>query len=429
MNQVNFAISILIFIGTLFLVIRKPKGIPIGYSAMIGAVATALFGFTTFIDLMNVINIVWNATLTFISVVIMALVFDEAGVFEYLASRLMSHARGSGRRLYLFVIIIGSFISAIFANDGTAIVLTPIMVALLYRAGLEKKAIIAYVMVVGFIADSASLPLLVSNLVNIIAATYFGISFFPYMELMILPDLASIGSSLLFLYLYFRKSIPDTIPVDISYSKDEIKDPFLFEIFFPTIVILILLYSIGGFYSIPVSIVSMPTAAVLIILSKRGGRIDYIKPVKDAPWQIILFSLGMYIVVYALANNGLVQITAYSVLTFTKMPPILTYILTGYLFAFTASIMNNLPSVLLGDLTLASVHAPRLLLLTNAIGNDIGPKFTTIGSLATLVWLYMLEKKSNLKIRSIEYMKVGISVGLPVLTIALLTLWLESLLI
>jgi len=88
--------------------------------------------------------------------------------------------------------------------------------------------------------------------------------------------------------------------------------------------------------------------------------------------------------------------------------------------------MNNLPSVLLGDLALQHAHMTGTILLTNAIGNDIGPKFTPIGSLATLVWLYMIERKGDFKISTVDYMKTGILVGIPVLTLTLLSLYLES---
>ena len=429
MNDLFFAISLIIFGFSLFLVIRKPKGIGIGYSASIGAIITVLAGFTTIQDFFNVVSIVWNATLTFISVVIISLVFDEAGVFHHIASRLISISGGSGKKLFLLVILIGSFISAFFANDGTALVLTPVIVVLLYRAGFDKKAIFAYVMSVGFIADSASLPLLVSNLVNIIAATYFGITFFSYMEIMILPDLVSISASAVFLFIYFRKSIPRKIPGSIDFTTDDIKDPLIFKLFLPVIVLLIILYSIGGFYNLPVSVVSMPAALFMILMARRGKKIDYVKPVKDAPWQIILFSLGMYIVVYALANNGLVSIMAYAVGYFQSLPLGLNFVLTGFLFALSASFMNNLPSVLLGDLTLQHLHLSGMILLTNAIGNDIGPKFTPIGSLATLVWLYMLDRKAKMRISALDYMKMGILVGIPVLFLTLMTLWAESLFI
>ena len=136
----------------------------------------------------------------------------------------------------------------------------------------------------------------------------------------------------------------------------------------------------------------------------------------------------MYIVVYALANNGMIFYMAKLVEYFQPLPYGINFVMTGFLMALTASAMNNLPSVLLGDLTFQHLHITGAMLLTNAIGNDIGPKFTPIGSLATLVWLYMLDRKANIKIRTLDYMKMGLIVGIPVLFLTLYALYAESVL-
>ena len=426
--NIDLAISVAIFVVSLFMVIKKPFRIDIGYSALIGALVTAVLGLITLDQVITVLSIVWNATLTFVSVVIISLIFDESGVFHHLALKLMKLSHGSGVRLFTYVIVGGAFISAIFANDGTALVLTPIIISLLSRAGFREKSIIAYVMAVGFIADSASIPLLVSNLVNIIAATYFGIAFFPYMEAMIFPDLVSIAASLTFLYIIYRKDIPKKFNSEYNVEEDYIKDRTVFRLFYPVITALIILYSIGGFFSIPIAFVAMPMALFMVLLSRRGKAIDYVKVVKEAPWQIIIFSLGMYIVVFAMAEHGLASMLSSVLLYFSSYPYGLNFVISGFIFAFTASIMNNLPSVLLGDIALKTGGFSGYIVLTNAIGNDIGPKFTPIGSLATLVWLYMIKRKSGIKIKTVDYMKTGLFVGIPVLTLTLLSLWVETIL-
>ena len=425
--NIAFIFSIIIFIAALAMVIAKPRGIDIGYSSLIWALVTIILGLITLEQVVEVLDIVWNATLTFVSVVIISLIFDESGVFHHLAIKLMKLSKGSGTRLFIYVIILGTFISAIFANDGTALVLTPIIISLLYRAGFREKSIIAYVMAVGFIADSASLPLLVSNLVNIIAAGYFDISFFSYMEAMLIPDLVSVLASLALLYIIYRKEIKGDFKWDITLEEDLIKDKLIFRLFYPVIVSLVILYSIGGFFNVPISFVAIPMAILLVYLSRRGGNVDYVKVLKEAPWQIIIFSIGMYIVVYSLAAHGLSSYMVLALDYFSTFPPWISFLLSGYLFAFTASVMNNLPSVLLGDLALKAGHFSGYIVLTNAIGNDIGPKFTPIGSLATLVWLYMIRRKSGIAIKTTEYVKIGLLVGIPVLTLSLLSLYLETL--
>ncbi len=418
-----FIVSLAIFIFTLLLVILRPKGIQIGYSALIGALISYIVGAVNFGDVVAVWDIIWNATFTFVAIIIISLVLDEAGVFEYAAIKIARFSRGSGVALFLMVILLGSAISAVFANDGTALILTPIIYLLLKRANVSPKAIIPYVMATGFIADSASLPLIISNLVNIVSAGYYNISFLDYALKMILPDGVSIAASIFFLYLFYRRELP--AKVDLENMKDErlvIRDNTIFRLSLPLIVVLLVGYSLGGLFSIPVSFIAVPAAALLLGLSWRGRKIDVVKPLREAPWQIVLFSLGMYIVVYGLGREGLTNILSSTLSSISGFYYPLQIVLSGFIFAAIAGIMNNLPSVLLGNLAISNLHNSSILVYANVVGNDIGPKFTPIGSLATLVWLHTLNRKSGISISPAYYMKVGLIVGVPVLFLTLLSL-------
>jgi arsenical pump membrane protein len=418
-----FLLSVIIFVGTLLLVILRPKNIGIGYSALIGAAISFIFGIINFQDIVTVWDIIWNATFTFVAIIIISLILDEAGVFEFAAIKVAKFSGGNGKVLLILVILLGAGISAVFANDGTALILTPIIYLLLRRANVEQKRIIPFIMATGFIADSSSLPLIISNLVNIITAGYFGISFMEYAFKMLLPDVVSILASVVFLYLFYRKEIPGFF--DMSKMRDEhtvIRDPFIFRISLPMIIILLLAYSLGGYFSLPVSIIAVPASVLLLLIARINRKVDLAKPLKEAPWQIVLFSLGMYLVVFGMGREGMTQILSGVLNSMNTLYPPLRVLFSGYLFAAIAGIMNNLPSIMLGNLALSSVHGPLNLVYANVVGNDIGPKFTPIGSLATLVWIHTLNRKSGIRISTGYYMKVGFIIGFPVLTLTLLSL-------
>ncbi|MEM0113266.1 MAG: arsenic transporter [Metallosphaera sp.] len=420
-------VSFVIFLATLAMVIIRPRNIGIGYSAIAGAVASLLLGITTVRDVYIVWGIVWNATFTFVAVIIASLIFDEAGFFEYAAVRIAKFANGNGLKLFVLIIVLGAGISAVFANDGTALILTPIVYTLLTRVGVDKKHVVPFIMATGFIADSASLPLVVSNLVNIVTASYFSISFLDYARVMILPDLMAIIASLAFMLLYFKNSIPYKYDVKkLDNPEDAIKDPLTFRLAMPTIILLIISYSIGGIYNVPVAFIAVPVVAVLFLVARINGKINTNRILRVAPWQIVIFSLGMYLVVFGLGREGFTEILFSLLATFSKLGGPFPTLLSGYLFALIAATMNNMPSVMIGNLAISRFTDPGSLIYANVIGNDIGPKFTPIGSLATLLWLYTLDRKGGIKISAMYYMKIGFLIAIPVLSFSLLALWLVT---
>jgi arsenical pump membrane protein len=197
-----------IFVLTIVLVIWQPKGLGIGWSAMLGAGLALLTGVVHMGDIPVVWQIVWNATATFIAVIIISLLLDESGFFEWAALHVARWGNGRGRLLFTYIILLGAAVAALFANDGAALILTPIVIAMLLALGFSRGATLAFVMAAGFIADTASLPLIVSNLVNIVSADFFNLGFTEYAAVMVPVNLAAIAATLVMLHLFSAKIFP-----------------------------------------------------------------------------------------------------------------------------------------------------------------------------------------------------------------------------
>lgn len=424
-------IALLIFILTLTLVIWQPHGLGIGWSALLGATAALLFGVVQLSDILVVWHIVWNATAAFIAIIIISLILDEAGFFEWAALHVARWGRGNGYLLFAYIVLLGAAVSALFANDGTALILTPIAMAMLLALGFSPAATLAFVMAAGFIADTASLPLVVSNLVNIVSADYFRIGFAEYAGVMIPVNIASVVGSLGVLFLYFRRSVPASYDVSqLKAPSEAIRDLATFRAGW--VVLALLLIGFFGLESlgVPISLVAAVGSFILFAVAARGHVINTRKVVREAPWQIVIFSLGMYLVVYGLRNEGLTGYITGLLDVFASYGVWGATLGTGFLAAFLSSIMNNLPTVLIGalsiDATSATGEIKEAMIYANVIGCDLGPKITPIGSLATLLWLHVLARK-NMVITWRYYFQVGIVLTVPVLlvTLAALAMWLS----
>lgn len=419
-------LAISIFIITLFFVIWQPRNLGIGISAIVGAVVALGLGVIQLSDIPIVWGFVWNATAAFIAIIIISLLLDESGVFEWAALHVARFGQGRGRALFIYIILLGAVVSALFANDGAALILTPIVISILLALRFSHGATLAFVIAAGFIADTASLPLVVSNLVNIVSADFFKIGFGEYASIMIPVNVVSVLATLGALYLFFHKEIPKVYELSLLKTPSSvIRDEQTFKMGF--IVLGLLLIGFFGLepLGVPVSLVASIGAIILLITAKKSRIINTTKVIKGAPWQIVFFSLGMYLVVYGLKNAGLTQHLSNILNWLSAQGLWIATLGTGFLTAILSSIMNNMPTVLIGALSIDESTATGIIksgmIYANVIGCDLGPKITPIGSLATLLWLHVLARK-DIKITWGYYFKVGIIMTLPVLFVTLIAL-------
>ena len=409
-----------IFFITLIFIIVQPKGLQIGTSAILGAIIALLFGVVSFSDVLAVTAIVWDATLAFLGIIILSMVLDQIGFFEWCAIKMARLSDGNVRLMFVYSLLLGALVSALFANDGAALILTPILLSKMKILRLDMKTIVAFLLAGGFISDSASLPFVFSNLTNIVTADYFSIGFVEYFLKMSIPFVVSVIASIVVLYFLLASKLPKQ--VDISLLEDEnavIRDKKLFRLSWFFLIFLFFGYIVGDIYHIPVSVFALGGGVVFFAIALHFKAIIAKDIIQNAPWQIVWFSIGLYIVVYGLKNAGLTTHLTAFLENIAQYGDFVLIITTGFVSAFFSAVMNNMPTIMIMDIATTNMSH---LAYANIVGANLGPKMTPFGSLATLLWLHVLQNK-GVKIDLWHYTKFGLIVTPPVLFLVLVSIY------
>jgi arsenical pump membrane protein len=337
----------------------------------------------------------------------------DTGVFDWLSSTAIRHARGSRTRLFLLIYAIGTAVTVCMSNDATAVVLTPAVLAAVHRAKVKP---LPYLFACAMIANAASFVLPISNPANLVVFRQGLPSLTHWLRAFALPSLASIAATYIVLRLYFRKDLAGTIehhttPVPL---KPEGK------LVLTGLALVIATLLTCSAFSLDLGLPTCLAALAITAASCLQRRANPWPLAKEISWITLLLVAALFILVDAVESIGALHFTSHLLAYVQHLAPATGATLTAFTIAVANNLVNNLPLGLLAGATLHTTHtAQGLLANATLIGVDLGPNLSITGSLATILWLLAL-RKHNIRITAWQFLKCGL-LTMPIALIAALT--------
>ena len=384
-----------VLVGVLALVVVRPRGLAVSWPAGIGALTVIALGVLSVAALGAIVGDTWDAAATLIALFVLSEALDANGFFTWAALHLARVARGSGWRLYAMVLLLTTGVTALLANDGAVLMLTPIFATLLTKIYPDDRLRLPYIFAAGFFADAMSALFVPSNLTNIILADANHLSFAQVAGWMWLPMVAVFVVAGGAFALRFRGRLRASYAMDaLGEPADALRDRFTFWAGWVALGGLIVGYIVGGELHLPISIIAGSAALALLVIVHLRQLRPASEVLRAAPWSILIYALGMFVVITAAFQTHLLHfLTEPLRMQVAPAAGASGALISGALLALLSAATNNLPATLVGVLALRSAHAVApMAIYAIILGVDIGPKLTPFGSLATLLWLGILER-------------------------------------
>ncbi len=438
----GIGIPIFVFIMTMMVIFWRPAGINEAWPASVGAVVILVTGAVSHGDVLDIISKIGGASITIMATIVMAVILESFGFFHWAAARLAILSKGSGYRLYWYIQLLCFLMTLLFNNDGSILITTPILILLLKNLRLKPHQMIPYLLSGALIATASSAPIGVSNIVNLIALEIVHMTLYMHTAMMFVPATLGLLFMSLLMFLVVKRKLPKRLP-STAYDIEEIfftkqfhplkgslsvetkskRTKFMMKLLLFVFIMRCLLF-VASFFAIPIAYVAVLGSVVLLLWRWYYLGTNPLDLIKKTPWHILIFAFSMYVIIYGLHNAGLTAMLVDILSPIVNQGLLPASLIMGGLISVLSNLFNNHPALMIGTITLTEMGLDpitiKTIYLANIIGSDMGSLLLPIGTLASLIWMYIL-KQNKIKVKWKDYFSVSLIV-IPLTTIVTLFL-------
>lgn len=381
-----------------------------------GAVLLVILGLLSFHHALAGVKKGLDVYLFLMGMMLLAETARAENIFDWVAAHATRSAKGSPKRLFLFVYIAGILVTAFLSNDATAVVLTPAVAAAVKAT--KSKHPLPYLLICAFVANAASFMLPISNPANLVI--YNGVT--PPLSVWVsmygLPAVASILLTFLFLYFTQKKKLAGKMEKDIKVPSLTYGGKIALFGIAATVIILLACSASDIPLGPPTAITGILTSLIVLVLAKKSPW----KIIKGVSWSIIPFVAGLFVIVESWDQAGLTGLISTWLHHQSGISVAGASWKSGLILAFGTNILNNLPAGLIAANAVHAAHIPEIIRSAVLVAIDLGPNLSVTGSLATILWLIVLRREGHL-VSAWTFLKLGFIIMIPALLVSLAMLW------
>ena len=385
--EIRAALTLTIFVAMLALVIARPRGASEAWWTVLAAASMLALHLVTPQQAIDVMRSGSSAISFLVALLWLSHVVRKSGFFDWAAERCARLAAGDAHALFRNTFVLGAMVTATLSLDTTAVILTPIVIALVKRLGLPLTP---YVLACALVSNVGSLLLPVSNLTNILFVDAFHTPFSEFTLRMAAPQIVAWTMTFGLLRWRFRRELPARF-VDDMPSVELVPHAGYFRACTTVLALVLVGCFLAPWTNVPPYAVAFAGAALLTLVGLFTRRVT-IGSITEVSWSVVPFVLALFVAVRGVESLGIVDAAAAIVARTSVGSPARLFLVAGGT-ALASNVINNLPATLVARSVLEALPADPASALAALIGADVGSTITPFGSLATMLVLTLARRE------------------------------------
>src|SRR5438876_2109351 len=398
MNGWKESAAIAIFALTYFLVSgRQLKFLPLNRpaAALLGAALMVGLGVMTPERAYRAVN--YDTLVLLLGMMIISAYLYLAGFFEWAAEGILRRAR-TPQALLGLVMITAAVLSALLVNDTVCLILTPLVIAIITRAGLP---LLPYLLALATSANVGSVATLVGNPQNMIIGHYSGIPFLRFSAALLPVAIAGLAINYAILRIGYRDVLKQASVMCAVASEETTR---LDRHLFVKVCVVFMLVFAGFLAGFNLAWTALSGAALIMVIARR----DTHEVLKLVDWHLLVFFAALFIVVDGLSDTGL------PTAIFSRLQPIFGSSAPAQASNLTwfsvvgSNVFSNVPFVLVAGNWIARFAEPALMWKVLALSTTFGGNLTIVGSVANMI--VVESARDHIQVGFWDYARFGIPI-------------------